>query len=616
LLGLAVPAITFAAVMALAWGPRAGSVSFAAVLAIVFTMGLPAGQAPLPLVGWHVLGVLAYLPWSLAVTALLQPRFRSLALATVLGATAGMLRSRAELLAAGGDAEATDRHLQAWIRSEAALAAKLQAARDLLFAAGNNARARRETAVLLRLIEVRDMLLASRVDLDLLGDDETGTRLRLQVALRLRGIACGLDEAQGLLGGASAALARTAQPASPLVELAGTGLAAGDARARLLPALADRVRQLQDDVDRIRVLLRGDEESLPLSGDELQLFVSPDNWTLAALRAQLTLASPVMRHALRAALALGTACVLGLLLPWASHPQWLILSVAVVLRGNLEQTLVRRDVRVAGTVLGCLVVLLLAQLPSPLLLSLAFICAVGLAHGFALERYFVTATAATVMALLQAHLVAPDAGFAVGERLADTFIGALLAWGFSYVLPAWERQALPNALAAAVKALQAYVPMALRVADDGAVAQRLARRTAYDALGEVAAAVQRSAVEPAGVRPPVAELSRFLDHAQRLLAHLAMVRLTLTRRGGDLDMSVVRAALQATEASILAALAVNTPPHVEEAVQAAITIDMLPAVPPDRDLMPWLLRRLKVSQQEAEAMGSAACVALAALARN
>jgi hypothetical protein len=48
----------------------------------------------------------------------------------------------------------------------------------------------------------------------------------------------------------------------------------------------------------------------------------------------------------------------------------------------------------------------------------------------------------------------------------------------------------------------------------------------------------------------------------------------------------------------------------------AITPDLLPAVPPERDLMPWLLRRLRASAAEADAVGHAAGVALAALARN
>ncbi|TNY08189.1 FUSC family protein, partial [Escherichia coli] len=86
---------------------------------------------------------------------------------------------------------------------------------------------------------------------------------------------------------------------------------------------------------------------------------------------------------------------------------------------------------------GCLLVLLLAQVNSVPLLSLCFVAAVGIAHAYVNRRYRVAATAATLMALLQPLMLAPGSDPAVGERLADTLIGAALAWLFSFVLPSW-----------------------------------------------------------------------------------------------------------------------------------------------------------------------------------
>lgn len=613
-LGGGVMLITLVATLALAWGPRAGSASFAAILAIVFTIGLPAGQAALPLAGWHLLGAVAYLPWSLAVTALLQPRYRSLALAAVLDCSSRLLRSRAAVVAATAANGATPQQLKAKISDDATLTARLQAARDLLFAGPDSARVNRETAALLHAIDLRDLLLTSRLDLDLLGADRAAPRLRRMLALQLRRCARDLDAAQALLGGGAAERART-RPARPVTAMfAQARLAAGDPRARLLPALAERIRHLGADVDRILRLLRGGTELLPLSRRQLQQFVSPEGWPLATLKAQLSPQSPVLRHSVRIALALGAAYYIGLLLPWASHPQWLVLSVAVVLRGSLDETLSRRDVRVAGTLLGCLIVLLLATLPIPLVWSLAFVIAIGLAHGFALEHYLVTAAAASVMALLQAHMVAPDAGFAIGERLADTFLGAFLAWGFSYVLPAWERPRLPAAITAALLALQGYAKSALDFADDGSVAQRLARRQAYDALGAVAGALQRSAVEPRAVRAPIRDLSAFLDHANRLMAQLSLVRLLLARRGTELDRIATDACLAAAAAALKTALSLQGPASMPAPRAAAHGLDLLPLEAPEQNLMPWLLRRLQVLVIDGAAVERSAAAALARLA--
>lgn len=615
-LGAGITLIVFGAMMTLAWGPRAGPVSFAPVLAIVFTMSLPPGQEPLRLVVWHLLGALVYLLWSLAIVVWLQTRYRSLALAAALSATARLLRSRAGVLEGATGSGAESGALQDWVRDEAALAERLQTARDLLFAAPDTPRARRETAVLLRTIDLRDILLASSLDLDLLGDDAVARDVRARLALQLRQMAEALDAAQAVLCGAAPMPAPAHRQGTLDSAFGDVKLSVDDARARLLPALVNRVKHLWNDVDHIDALLRGEQEDLPLSRDELQLFVAPEGWPLGALRPHASLASPVFRHALRAALALGFAYYAALALPWASHPQWLVLSVAVVLRGNLQQTLARRNLRVLGTVLGCLIVLLLAYVPSADALMLVFLIAIGFAHGFVVERYLVTAVAATVMALLQAHLVDPGSGFAVAERLGDTFLGALLAWGFSFVLPFWERRSLPQAIVRALQALQDYARHALRTDAGCAVVQRLARRQAYDALGVLVTALQRSAAEPARVRPPVRELAMLLDHGQRLMAHLSMVRLMLTRRSAELDRPEATAALQTADAALNAALVPPGSAATGPAGANAPVLERLPAEPPRQDPLPWLLWRLQLTVHDGSEAARAARSALTLLAER
>ncbi len=70
----------------------------------------------------------------------------------------------------------------------------------------------------------------------------------------------------------------------------------------------------------------------------------------------------------------------------------------------------------------------------------------GAAHAFAIRRYLETAIAATILALIQAHLLNAGASltFDALERVADTLIGVAVAWAFSYVLPSWERTQIPS----------------------------------------------------------------------------------------------------------------------------------------------------------------------------
>lgn len=612
-LGAGIVLVVIVAMMTLAWGPRAGPISFAPVLAIVFTIGLPAGHDPLRTVGWHLSGMAVYLAWSLAVTTLLQPRYRSLALAAVLGTAARLLRSRASMLDGASGGETQSSALQHWVRDEAALAERLQTARNLLFPAAQTPRAQRESAVLLRVIDLRDILLASSLDLELMGNDAVARQIRAGLALELRRMADAVDASRTLLRGATTTQPSTCGEYTVERVFGSMQMPTDDARARLLPALANRLRHLNNHVDRIDALLRGEHEDLPLSRAELRQFVAPEDWPLRALFNHASIDSPVFRHAVRAALALGSAYYLALALPWTAHPQWLVLGVGVVLRGNLQQTLARRNARIGGTVLGCMIVLPLAHVPSPDALMLVFVIAAGLAHGFVVERYLVTAVAATIMALLQVHLVAPASGFPIGERLADTLLGALLAWAFSYVLPFWERRSLPQAIARTLKALQNYVGHALRTDADSGVAQRLARRRAYDTLGVVATALERSAFEPVRVRPPERELALLLDHGHRLMAHLSMIRLLLTHRSAELDRPEAAAALAAAKDALDASLTPDRPPDVPSPALQQLAQGMLPAEPPAQDPLPWLLWRLRVAVHDGSKAADAAREALARL---
>jgi uncharacterized membrane protein YccC len=620
--GLMVALVSFSAMMTMAWGVRAGPVSFAPVLALLFELAAPhSPNVELTPVLWTALGSALYVGWAALSSRWLQHRYRTLALDAALQATSQLLRSRAHVLAAEPATVDSATAMRVWIGDEATLADRLQAARDLLFAAPDTPVARRETAALLHAIELRDTLLASRLDLDLSGrapsadaqesGDAVGHPLRQQVAANLLRIADLLDAAREARA-AGIAICDSTAPTISLTRIeAPANAPATDPRLRLVPALESRMQRLGHDAMRVCELLGGRDEGLPLPRADLQLFVAPERWPLTALRSQFSLHSPVLRHAIRATLAFTCAYYIGRMLPWASHPHWLVLSVAVVLRGNLEQTLARRNARVTGTVLGCLIVLLLTQIHSPALLGVAFLAAVGVAHSFVLVRYFVTAAAASVMALLQAHGVNPAIGFAVGERLADTFLGALLAWGFSYVLPSWERRSLPGAVTRAMKALDEYAMQALDAHQGSGVASRLARLKAYDALGLVAAAVQRSRVEPAHVRLPADDLLRMLDHAYRLMAHLSIVRLTLGRRAGDLDWPRVTGPLEEARAAMRACLALQEQ-HAPAVPPPEVSA---PSTTPQADPTGWLLRRLQLSLHDAVVIHASAAAALGAMRR-
>ena len=723
-MGFTIMALSFCSTMALAWGLRAGPLSFIPVLALIFTLAAPPPPSTHELLihsGWTAVGGLAYFCWAVLSSRVLQPRYRTLALAAALQALAALLRSRAALLsrteASGGTPP-----LQDWIRSQVSLDERLQAARDLLFPAAGEPHTGPAIAVLLQAVEMRDTLLAGELDIELLGHDGPAGQLRER--LRIHGVrvadavdamaqalrdfgmrvpaasALPLDEtdietgevvvphpgratptpqaatapaaaAAASIADSAASASAVAPPASVDADVAAAdaaivGEAAAQAVSQAAPdigpaadpasvarnaaaaaraqtparvplfattdpryplavAFYGRARQMVAVLARMQAALRGETTPLPLARDELQVFISPEGWPWAALRAQLTTRSPTFRHAVRLSLALGSAYFIGLALPWASHPHWLVLSVAVVLRGNLEQTLSRRNDRVLGTMIGCLLVLVLAQFGAPWLTTAAFLIAVGIAHSFLTARYLVTAAAASVMALMQAHMAAPDAAsFGVFERIADTIMGAALAWGFSYVWPWWERRGIARLNQRVLKSLRALTSEVMRMPDPTQpdLKLRLARREVYEAVGAIASAAQRTGAEPERVQVPMYALAEMLTRCHVLMAQLVAVRLLLARRGAQLDGAVAQKAL--TEACVALHHALDNPavgtspqrgapgaagaPVVVSGTVPSEDVDhtAVPAALPDSAVLPWLRRRLQLATRAARRVGLAA----------
>jgi uncharacterized membrane protein YccC len=464
--------------------------------------------------------------------------------------------------------------------------------------------------MLMQLLDMRDHLVACALDLDALRAAPGQQELLRVLGIELQALAGDLEQlAESLMLGrapppfahgrpalaAKAALAPS--PALDQIHAPPPELLAG--------ALARRVGYVHDEVARLVALARGESPpDVAVVRTAWELFVSPTKWTWRPFLALWRWDAPPLRHAIRAALAIAAGYAVGWALPWGSHEYWILLTIVVVLRGSLAQTLERRNSRVAGTLLGCLVAgaLLSAQLPPPLLLLLVAV-AQGVAHAFALQRYLVTAVAATVLALVQAHQLAPEvsAVFEVAERVLDTLIGVSIAWIFSYVLPSWERTQVGALVARTLAAQEKHAQLALALGQPQVgdkhpeLAWRLARREAYDSLSALVQAVQRSLSEPRAVRPPLQDLERLLGHGYQLLAQLTAIKTMLLQRRDRLDLPRLQPRLEQAKLAIAGALKEGAPQPAASAAPAEPTSMLAVGVVREQDLTPWMQRRLQLA---------------------
>jgi uncharacterized membrane protein YccC len=613
-LGLLLVPASFLAFLAAAWGKRGLPIAVSVMFAMVFSMAVPDhtnSATSLSTCLYFALGAALYLIWATLANAVLNARYRVQMLADTLLSLASLMRTQAQQFAPSAAPERSEPVplIGQLLKQQAALADQLQTARDILLESPRTPRRQQLAGMLLHALEMRDHLLVCELDLDTL-KSHAG---QAPVLIALREVITAQADALEHLADALL-LGRIPEPFdSHRLQLASmqethnesmSDKGSGPAPAMLALGLANRIGHLDDETSRLIALGRDEiQTDVGLIRTHWEMFVSPTAWSWQPFVAMWRWDAPPLRHAIRAALAIGMAYAIGLALPWGTHDYWILLTIVVVLRGSLAQTLERRNHRVAGTLVGCMLAgaLLAARVP-PLFLLVLVTLAQAVAHAFAVKRYLVTAVAATVLGLLQAHMLnaGSSASFDVMERMADTLIGVAIAWAFSYVLPSWERSQIPALLARSLTAQARHARVALALGQLKAVDNepelqwRLARREAYDSLSALVQATQRSFAEPRAVRPPLEPLGRLLAHSYQLLAQLTIVKTMLLRQRGRLQREDIDAPLQQAVDSLESILRQR---HVASAPLNQPAESPVPALqdPFLGDLSPWLLLRLDMA---------------------
>ncbi|MFA5678840.1 MAG: FUSC family membrane protein [Pseudomonas sp.] len=624
-LGMLLVPATFLAFLAGAWGQRGLPVVISIMFAMTFSMAVPQHLSDGRLLTtclYFATGALSYVVYATASNALLNSRYRAQLLAQSMLSLSRLMRIQADRF----DPSTVTPLAADLMQQQALLAEQLQAARDLLLESPRTARRQRRAAILINILEIRDHLLASELDLDLVKSSPESASVLTEMRKVIDQMANELDRHADalLLGRQPAPLADLRPELAALNRLpqiiAREQFIDTPSLTTLLRGLTNRVGNINDEILRINRLARGKvEPDLAAVRTAWKLFVSPTSWSLRPLAVLWRWDAPPLRHAMRAALAIGTGYLVSLTLPWATHGYWILVTIIVVLRGSLSQTLERRNSRVGGTILGCVLAGAILSTQAPTLVLLVIVpIAQAVSHSFAIKRYLVTAVAATVLSLVQAHLIsAVDAPiFNALERIADTLIGVGLAWAFSYVLPSWERSQIPSLVNRALQAQARHAQIALSlgqfkaVDDEPELEWRLARKEAYDSLSALVQATRRSLAEPRAVRPALEPLESLLSHGYQLLAQLTTVKTMLVMRRNE-DQSDIQGALQATADEIKRTLkdggSTTQGPlftRVEWGNQEEFNDPFV------YDLKPWILRRLHLAQELAGNLRQDATAAL------
>jgi YccS/YhfK family integral membrane protein len=380
-----------------------------------------------------------------------------------------------------------------------------------------------------------------------------------------------------------------------------------------LAALADNLAALEAQLSSAE----HPEVALPESDASLHdrtLHGPRDAWE--RLRANLTLSSPILRHAIRMPIAL----LAGYAFLQAFDPTqgfWILLTTVFVCRPDFAATQSVLVQRILGTVLGLVVGWVLISLFPQTLAQSAIAVMAGVMFFASRQTHYTLATAAITLLVLCSFNQVGDGFDLIWPRLFDTLIGVLIAGlAVLWILPDWERRRLHRQAATTLVSQRQYLEEIVRQYATGKqddLSYRLARRNAHNADAALSALLTRMLHEPRRYRGhDVDDGLRFLALSHTLLGYLSALGAHRLRQVDDQrDRDVSELAERVAE--ILGRLAEQLAAHQPiSGLRAEVTrlqerLDALASSAMDDDSTYWPMRhQLRLVCRQLEPLGEAA----------
>ena len=246
----------------------------------------------------------------------------------------------------------------------------------------------------------------------------------------------------------------------------------------------------------------------------------------------------------------------------------MLLTIAVILRPTYGLTRQRRDHRLFGTLIGCVIAAgAVAYLPVGGLVALQA-ASIALTHGFVRLNYGLASIGASMMALISLHLITPNASAPVLMRLAHTIIGAAIAHVFNHFWPSFELSTAPTLASRLLKRAKNFAEVSL---EPSATDQtyRLARKDLIEALAAASNSAARMGGEPPAAQRGLEEMTAMLIAASVFASNVSAARLEMQEAQGD-EAIKARCAAEATRRWLDQRLAEKTPAAEAEAPHAAL----------------------------------------------
>lgn len=558
LIWLTVPALCFVFSMFTVFGKQGGLLGFACLLIMTLTMRTPLNPHEVLLhTLYSFLGGVFYFTYSSIVHRLLWHREEQQVLSVALFATADYIAARSQFYDVDADLETSYRKL---IHAQSTMTDAHQAARDTVLRELPRGHRRSDKLraaalnVFIDMVALLDSLVATHTDYATLRRSVPDSDVLIFARDALYKLAANVSHIALNI----ARNRRTKERNSVKAELRAieyelekyrqAGLVESEPEVyALLIQVLRRIRNATRLVDRMAAHTRNADAAqlVDMRLDKaLDRFLSRRAWRVGMLTSNLRLDSSHFRYATRVTIAALMAMTfttamshtsLSQILPGASmHGYWIVLTILVIMKPGFALTRQRNGWRLAGTLIGCGLALVLFNVthsPNVYLAVLVVACVLG--YSLIQLNFMIAAVLNTVFVLLAFHFLSPNTSVVISERLIDTFIGCGIALLCSYILPWWEHNfmgSLANAVKKANKELlstglhyaaltRAQAALAASAQDTTALDAeqheaemhwRIARKNVYIAFSNFASAFYRMMDEPIKQQNNVPELNNLM----------------------------------------------------------------------------------------------------------
>ena len=255
---------------------------------------------------------------------------------------------------------------------------------------------------------------------------------------------------------------------------------------------------------------------------------------LALIRANLSLDSAAMRHALRLAVCVALGEVVSAAAGW-TRAYWCPMTIAIVLKPDFTGTFSRGILRVAGTLVGLAFATALFHVLSPSMAVQVILIGVFafLLRCFGPANYGVFVIALTALVVLLIAMTGVTPGVVIAARGLNTVAGGVIALTAYALWPTWERTRLPEELAAMFDAYRVYFEAVRDAYTQPAVSHSAqldrARLAARRARSNLEASIARFRGEPGAGFDRVTTLDAILANSHRFIHAVMSLEAGLAR---------------------------------------------------------------------------------------